>query len=347
MTREVETRFRIMRNGVIFGELYPAANSAPRLQMSDSAAIKTSLSGDFVEPEEIDWLSDEIQPVLIIDGVENPLGVFLPATVTPTETETSKIVKLTAYDRCWRVKDTYAESSVYFASGTNYITAIESLLTAAGIVLVVKTPTTATFPEAREDWQVGASYLDIVNELLEEISYNPLWFNSQGAAVLEPSSVPTAEHIEHTLDSTDVRSLLLPEISRETDIYSAPNVFLCICSSADKIAPLTATAENTNPQSPLSIMRRGRRIMKVVRVNNIANQTALNAYAEKLRNDSMMSGETIKVTTALLPGYGVADVTAIRYGDLSAICVEHEWEMELRVGGSMKHTLERVVANLG
>lgn len=344
MIRELEIRFRILRSGSFFGELHPVGS--PRLTMSDSAAIKTSLSGEFLIPEEIDWLSDEIQPVLVIDGEESPLGVFLPATVTPTETETTKSVKVTAYDRCWRVRDTYAESSVYFASGTNYLAAIESLLTAAGIVLTVKTPTAAAFPEAREDWQAGTSYLDIINELLSEISYNPLWFNSQGAAVLEPASVPAAENIEHTLDDTDVRSLLLPQITRETDVYSAPNVFLCICSSADKASVLTASAENTNPQSPLSIMRRGRRIVKVTRVNNIADQTALTAYAEKLRNESMLGGETIRVTTGLLPGFGVADVTAIRWGELSEICVEHAWEMELGVGGSMKHTLERVVVNL-
>ena len=61
----------------------------------------------------------------------------------------------------------------------------------------------------------------------------------------------------------------------------------------------------------------------------------------------MISGETIQVTTGLLPGFGVADVVALRYGDLFTTCIEHRWTMQLQVGGMMQHTLEKVVINLG
>lgn len=353
--RTVSFKYKLIRNGGEMGFLYPAAGSAPVIRMDDSAEIKTSLGGVFdvhaldVDGNEItpNWLTDEIQPVLEIDGVSSPLGVFLPATVTPEEKNGIQTLSIEAYDRCWRVRDTASETRVYFAAGTNYLDAVVQLLTAAGIALVVKTTTTATLTEARQDWDVGTSYLTIVNELLDEINYNPLWFNERGAAVLEPASTPTAGSIEHTLDASNVESLMLPQISRTTDVYRAPNVFLCVCSNADKSGPLVATAENTNPQSPLSIMRRGRRIMSVQRVNNIASQAELQAYANRLCNESVLTGETIRVSTALLPGFGVADVTAIHYGDLAAVCIERAWSMELRVGGSMQHTLERVVAQIG
>ena len=110
---------------------------------------------------------------------------------------------------------------------------------------------------------------------------------------------------------------------------------------------LLAKAENANPQSPLSIMRRGRRIVAVEHVDNIASQDELQAYANRLRNESMITAETFRVETGLLPGYGVADVTALHYGEFAAVCIERAWDMELRPGGSMNHTLERVVAALG
>ena len=201
--------------------------------------------------------------------------------------------------------------------------------------------------ERREDWDVGTSYLKIVNELLKEINYNPLWFDASGAAILEPASVPTAANIEHTLDASNVRSLLLPSLTRETDVYSSPNVWVCVCSNADKSGPMTATAENTNPQSPLSIPRRGRRIVRVVRVNNIASQAELQAYADRLRNESMIGGETVVVKTALLPGYGVLDVVGLHFGELNAVCLEQSFEMQLQPGGVMTHTLKKVVVNLG
>ena len=360
--RTVDFAYHVLRGGAFYGFLRAPEDGARRIRMNDAAEIKTSLSGVFSPVVEDvdgtalqpDWLSDEIQPVMILDGIEHRLGIYMPATVTPTETDGIRELQIEAYDRCWRVRDAYTQNSLYFAAGTNYLDAVEQLLTACGIALIVKTPTTQTFAEAREDWPVGTSTLKIVNQLLSEISYNPLWFNEAGAAVLEPAAVPTAEAIEHTLsdqpeDLTEGAAQIirmLPQIRRETDIYQAANVFVCVCSNADKSGALVATSRNTNPQSPLSVMRRGREIVKVVRVNNVADQAALQAYADRLRNESMLSGETIRVTTALQPGFGVADVTAIRYGELSAVCVEHAWTMELAPGGAMTHELERVVINL-
>ena len=351
-SRTIDFRYKVLRNGADYGFLQSV--SAPSIRCDNLAAIKMSFSGVFL-PEardafgnviSVDYLSDEIEPILIIDGVEHKLGVFLPATVTPSESAGAAQVQIEAFDRCWRVRDVYSEALTYFAEGTPYLTAIESLLTQAGITTVLATPTAAVLAEAREDWNIGTSYLTIVNDLLAEINYNPLWFNQDGVAILEPASVPTAANIEHTLDADNVESLIIPEISRQTDIYQAPNVFVAYCANPDKTGIWTATAENTNPQSPLSVQRRGRRIMKVERLDNIASEALLQDYVAQKRNNSMISGETINIQTALLPGYGVADVVALHYGEISAVCIDRAWSMNLTVGGTMNHTLERVVYNL-
>lgn len=346
--RTVSFRYVIVRDGADYTEIFPASGSAPSIRMNDGGKIKTSFSGSFADPgDAVNWLSDRIRPEMILDGVRCPLGIFLPASVKVQETATQRSVSVEAYDQCWILRDTKTESLQYFAAGTEYLAAVQSLLTAAGIPLVSVTPSSAVLPEAREDWNVGTSYLDIINQLLSEINYNPIWFDQNGLAILEPASTPTAANIEHTLDDTNVKSLILPNISRETDVYQAANVFVVVCSNADKEEGMVARAENTNPQSPLSIARRGRRIVKVTRVDNIADQNELQAYADRLRNESMISGETIQVTTGLLPGFGVADVVALRYGDLFTTCIEHRWTMQLQVGGMMQHTLEKVVINLG
>lgn len=352
--RTIDFRWKILRGGADYGFLHSAVQSAPTLMMRDDAEIKTSFSGLFAptatdidgKTVPVDWQSDELAPLLVIDGVEHPLGIYLPATVTPSKKDGVETVRVEAYDRCWRVRDNYAASMPYFAGGTPYITAIETLLISSGVENVFATPNTATLAEDRE-WDLGTSSLSIVNELLSEINYKPLWFNPLGAAVLEPAAVPLAQNIQHTLDADEVESLVLPTISRETDVYSAPNVFVVVCANPDKSGNMVAQAENTNPQSPLSIPRRGRRVVKFEQLRNIADQDELQAYAERLRNESMITGETIRVSTALLPGFGVADVVALHYGDLAAICIERAWTMELRVGGTMTHTLEKVVYNLG
>lgn len=348
MMRTINFRYVIVRNGADYMEIYPIEGSAPTIRMDDGGEIKTSLFGSFADPgDAVSWLSDRIRPEMIIDSVTYPLGIFLAASVRTQETETLKYVSIEAYDQCWILRDTKTESLQFFASGTEYLTAIQSLLTSAGITIINVTPSDMVLAEAREDWNIGTSYLTIINQLLSEINYKPIWFDQNGTAILEPASTPTAANIDHTLDDTNVTSLLLPKISTELDVYQAPNVFIVICSNPDKDAGMVAKAENTNPQSPLSIDRRGRRIVIVEQVDNIADQTELQAYADRLRNESMISGEVIEVTTGLLPGFGVADVVALRYGDIFTTCIEHSWSMQLQVGGSMQHTLEKVVINLG
>lgn len=363
MTQHESVRFKIMRNGAEYAEIFPDG-SAPTLKGSTSGEIKTSLKGTFMaaaknasgKTVEVDWLSDEIKPVLLRGGIEHPLGVLIPTTISTDRSATKDTISIEAYDRCWRVKDTRKETLAHFTQGTLYLTAIESLLTDAGISAILSTNTDLALTEDREDWDLAESNLTIANQLLGEINYNQVWFNSDGAAVLEPASTPSTENIEHVFTSrkTDPRNQreieiinILPELSRQTDFYSTPNVFLCICSNPDKSGAMVATAENNNPQSPLSIPRRGRRIVKVARVNNIASQAELQNYADRMASDSLLTGETITVSTALQPGFGIGDIVAIDYGDIVSVCVEKSWTMELKPGGKMKHELERVVLNFG
>lgn len=346
MIRTLDVDIQVIRNGAFFDHLYPKEGGAPRLRMNSSSNIPTSLSGDYALNRSINWLTDELQPVLIIDGVEHKLGRYLPATVQELTAPAPAFVHVEAYDRCWRCRDNYTTTMLYFAAGTNYLTAVQQLLVACGIEVILMTPTAETLTEGRQDWPIGTSYLAIINQLLQEINYKRLWFSSEGAAILEPVATPSAARIQHSFDSENVQSLMVPQLQRLQDIYSAPNVFICICSNPDKSGPLMATAENSNPQSPISIPRRGRRIATVVNVDNVANQTALQAYANRLLFDSMTGAETISVATALLPGFGVEDVVALHYDDEAAICVETAWDMELRPGGTMSHTLRKVVYNL-
>lgn len=347
MNRTLETRFVVVRNGGDFAPIYALEGRSPTIRMDDSGEIKTSLSATFAAGSGINWLTDQIRAELVIDGVTSTLGYFLPASVREVENETTAYVEVEAYDRCWQVQTCRTEELLHLDAGEYYQNIIEQLLAAAGIGLISAVETDAVLAEDREDWQIGTSYLTIVNQLLGEINYKELWFDNSGAARLEPAAVPTAQMISHTYDASNVKSLLLPALSRETDLYSAPNVFLVICSNADKEGPMVATSVNDNPQSPLSTVARGRRIVQQVRVNNIEDETALQAYADRLRNDSMIRGETIQITTALLPGYGVDDVAGITWGDLTALAVEKAWSMTLAVGGEMQHTLERVVIALG
>lgn len=362
MIRSEEIRYKMLRRGVEYGEIFAA--DAGTIRMNGKGEIKQSLQGTFFPyavdsrgtRTEINWISDEIKPYLVINGQEHPLGVFLPATVTPTTDRGKTTLQVEAYDRCWMARDNLIENRMYFAEGTKYITALETLLASCGIAAVGITDTDSTLSTARDDWEPGTSYLSIINGLLKEISYKELWFDADGIAIVEPESVPTAKRIMHRFTDTkpDPRNEkevgminAYPVISKTTDIYQKPNVIVCICSSPDRTGDMKATATNQNPESPLSIQRRGRTITKFEKVDNIPSQEALQEYADHRMMENMVTGEIISIQTPLMPGFGVNDICSVKFGETAGVCIEREWEMQLAPGGTMSHKLERVVVNFG
>ncbi len=353
MNRKISFRFELLRGGAYYALLRADMSKTPTINMDDSAAIKMSFSGTFApyaenvngDPLPVNWLSDEIRPIMIIDGVDYPLGVYLVAKAEETQNMHTRRVTLQAFDRGLQVRDTKAETAIYWPSGTLYLDAVEQLLSAAGISTVLKTPSTAALSEARE-WPVGESYLDVVNELLSEINYKGLWFNESGAAILEPVVVPDATYAQNEFDMADANSMVTPEYSITSDIYERANVFLVYCANPDKTGNMIATAVNDNPQSPLSTVRRGRRIVRAEKVDNIESQNALEKYAQWLRDKSLMTGEIVSLTTGLRPGFGVAQAVSIKDWDGVSTGVEHAFTMPLQVGGKMSHTVERIVYSL-
>lgn len=368
-TRKMSFRYNLLRGGGFYALLRAAQDSAPHIRMQENGQIKMSFSGTFSavavdvdgRPMEIDWLSDEIQPVMILDGVEHPLGVYIPTTFTQSE-GVAVTVSVEAYDRAQRVLDTNSAGLLYWPAGTKYLDAVEQLLSAAGITTVFKTDTDAVFGEDREDWDAGTPFLTVVNDLLREINYKDLWFNSDGAAMLEPAAVPEASQIRHILSDKDPETLVLPGVSRGSDYFNTPNVFEVYVANPEKSGLMRAVAINDNPQSPLSTVRRGRDIVQVTKLDNIADQAALQAYAERQRNDSLITGETVTVSTGLQPDWGVGDVVALHTSPhtstlysaegrietvtapgMDAICLSRSFDMELKAGGTMRHTLDRVV----
>lgn len=158
MIRHISARVDILRDGVRCGSL-PFPQSSPPSVMADSAsAIKTSLAGVFLHTGEIDYLNDELQPVLIIDGVETPIGVFVPGTVTTSSKGYgADLDRVEAYDRGVKLQQAKTETLLHWSAGTKYLDAVKQLLVSAGIGMVMETPSSLALTTDREDWAIGVT----------------------------------------------------------------------------------------------------------------------------------------------------------------------------------------------
>lgn len=338
--REIGARVDILRNGATYGEL--AFVEPPRIDASADADIFISMSGRFLYRGDVNWMSDELRPVLTIDGADAPLATLEIATKQDEYTEQgAHYVRLTCYDRALLVQQTKAEHTVFFAAGTLYLAAVTQLLTAAGIALVIRTDSAAALSTDRE-WQIGEDYLSIINGLLSEINYEPLWFDASGAAVLQPASDPDPSRIAHRYDRGKF-SILRPGVRASLDAFAAPNVFVVLCSNPELEEPLVARAENNNPLSSLSILRRGRRITGVFNVDNTPGQAELDAYARRLASESMLRSETVTISTGADGAHGRLDVVSLDHPELGGIFSETGWSMELQAGAAVSRTLRRMI----
>lgn len=344
MTRNVTYRIKGLRNGAYLTDLHWPDDSPPNIIMRANGELKSSISGTFLPDDSFNWLRDELQPYIIIDGEEHSLGIFRPTTMSAGEKSFVRRVTATAYDRAWLCKAQKTETLLHLSAGAAYIDQIKKLLVHCGIINVLADTSAAVLPADREDWQIGTSYLTIINDLLTEIGFNPLWFDAEGFAHLERYAAPRAEAIKRTYSAQRGMQMLpmLRDYSEETDIFNAPNVFVCICDNADRSAVLTATAENASFGAK-SILQRGMRIAQVEKVKQIADQASLQAYADKLRDENLMGTREVSISVPSEAGHGVGDVIAIDHPEIGGIYQETGWRLTLAAGQAMKITAKRAV----
>lgn len=120
-----------------------------------------------------------------------------------------------------------------------------------------------------------------------------------------------------------------------------------IVSSADLDAELRAMAENVNPTSPLSIMRRGRRIVSVETVEGIASQAALETHVKNRMLLSMMGAASYTFTTCgdVEQPHRLND-SILMMRDGIGLLEEQEWALDCVPGGQMTHTAKKVYYNI-
>lgn len=348
--RTVATRFDVIRGGVKYCEL--AARGAPVVRMIMDAAVKGTLNGSFdVVPigmrdnpnPQVDFLSDAIKPYLILDGEEYPLGEYLAATVYANHRSGADYYEVEAYDYGLVLQQHTTESRASFAANNKYTDIVQAILLDAGFERIICIDSDAVLPAAREDWEIGTPYINVINDLLREINYKTIWFDSDGNAHIEPYVAASAANIKHTYASGEY-SIIKADTVAVLDTYTAYNVFIAQVQNPDLPEPLTAAAVNDDPESPLSTLRRGRRIVAPpVRLDSIASQEALQEYVDYLKFESMKSYETASFETAKAPVHGAGDVIALQHEALNGIYEETEWSITLDVYGQMTHKARKVV----
>ena len=335
----ISFRVDLLRQHVRIGTARCTAVSVTFRKKADVCrGIKATVSADSFRMSPgvlFDMFSDRIRPVLIIDGQEYYLGVFMTIAAPKTLSDTGSQLEIEGYDETMILKQAAYTERTNYPAGTKYLTIINSILTSCGFSQVIEVDSDAVLP-ADVEIEPGKTYLETINYFLDGINYQHVHADSAGRILLQPNTEKTtADHVY-----SDTNGMIVPPISHTTDIYNLPNVLVGVASGPDR-EPLSYVKENTDLNSQISIPKRGYKVVKIYDVNNVADQATLEAYIDQKYLDASQITETVNIETALEGGHEYGDTVHVKTKLISGLFNEVEWSIDSK--GKMKHTLERKV----
>lgn len=316
-----------------------------RIYSNTEANIQRSASLTLIEENDIDFASDRIRPYMKLKTEKGvltyPLGIFLMSS--PARRSVGGAINRTVecYDKIQILEDDRFDSRYTIPKNTAYTAAVASIVSSAGIVMSDITPSVLETSTTIE-FAIGTSKLRACNDLLAAINYYPLYADSFGYIRSKPYELPTARTVD-AFYATNKTSIIQPGAQEELDIFNAPNKIVRYLENAER-GYIIASVTNDDPNSKLSTVNRGRTIVDVEAVADIANQSSLDAYVARIMAEKKVY-QRITFETLNMPNHEYLDCLYVDNSELDVAgkYIETAWEMDLRPGGKMKHLCRKAV----
>lgn len=347
--REIKFRYDLLNKyEVKIGELL-ATDSGNSINFNSLSDIKRTGVFNIKETEinQVDWLNDRVQPVFLLkmpDGnfIEWSLGMFLLSSPTRKDNNGGIWREVETYDGNAILKEDKFDNNYRISAGTKYVDAITTIINSAGIRKVNITDHSGVISTDKE-FEIGATKLEAINQLLSEINYTSLWVDTWGYFTSKPYILPSERETEYSY-VTDESSITFDGAINELDLFNVPNKWVVTMSNPEK-TPLTSVYVNDLSTLKTSTTSRGRVIVDFRQVDDILDQATLDAYTKRIAYNASQIYEKVKFETALMPHHTFMDTLFIEYKDLgiSSKFIETEWSIDLQAGGKMSHSVRKVI----
>lgn len=274
---------------------------------------------------------------------EYPLGAFFMSSPTRRDVNNVVIRDIEAYDLSLILSEDKLTERYTLTKGSNYVEEIKRLLDNIGLIkYIIESPDIVTTRRDIE-YEPGTSLLTVINDMLGQIGNTPIYMDNMGVMRSYKYVNPSERRPSKWYDDSK-GSVVLVGSEEELDIFNVPNVFTVTVSNPDE-PPIVRTVVNDDPSNALSTIRRGRRIVDFRTIEDMSNEESLERYVMRIANEANTQYGTIKFRTPIVLGHWYGEVVRFEYGPLNieGNFLESGWEMDLKVGGEMVHTLRKVV----
>lgn len=372
LNQTVPSRLRIQRRDLDFrfiDELSQAtiASAIPTLTLNNRNAVLRVVRGlELLErslPGNFDPTSDNIAIIeerwIAGDWRDFPLGMFrLELGDTRTSRDGQPVIECEAYDLATILTESGPSATYLIAQGTNYGTAIETILTLNGLASDLA-PVTATLP-VDQRWAAypETTWWQVIHDLADGINYRTPWPNMQGRFVWSPKDVdPSQASANVTItDEQEPRMIADTEYRKRQRAGTIANRSVVLIDDPfHPDFPYRTFSENADPTSPVSTASRPERLIEVrwdtmpVSSRCILDETTADLIAETVLRDEAAQYQTATLTTLPDPRRGAHEYYRLTVTEKDGTYIEQgtlwrvvSWHRELVPGGRHTHELERV-----
>ena len=226
--------------------------------------------------------------------------------------------------------DTPVLIGTYIARGVDAGNAMKSLLAAtpAPVDIAKGTP-------ALEDYIVAEdneTSLSLLEKVLDAIGWH-MYIEGDGTITIRPQDEEPA-----AVFAPGGTNVLEKTLSKARDWFKAPNVYRV--SSGNVVAE----AVDSDPNSPLSTVSRGRQVVKTERDVTLGSDEGLAEYAKRKLAEAQQIAETADYTRRFVPTVHVGDAVKINYDRLQGTYKVVSQTINIAHNGQTQEQVERISA---
>lgn len=259
----------------------------------------------------LDWGWAVVKPwITMSDGVRTArfnLGAYFTNTPKRSRKEQPPTYDVTGYDILYAL-DTLVGDSYSVGKFNRILDRVEEILIARGYTkyIIDQSRADAVCPDNRV-WQIGdnATWLTVVNDLLQMIGYQGVWSDWDGRLRCQPYQRPIDRPYEWYLSADEWTSILGAESEIEYDFHDAPNRWVGVRSNNIEDAPPVegdGIVTLTNDSDGITSIEARRGLIITKRVDfEVASQADLIVQVIATADADASIPTTITTTTGTMP----------------------------------------------
>lgn len=282
-------------------------------------AIKGQGSLNVKQTDDGDLLNVLIRPVLTLDGVDSPFGLWVPSFpkksfVSSGWTGTVDLVSMEAllsYTSAASVVNTDDSITVTIDAGTVLTDWITAFLTRMGFTQFA-VQASSTTNDAPLSWTQGETALQVLNSVLQDsLGYSSIYSDMSGTLRCDPYVLPQDRPESFTGRrpfDVDGNPRFLTAFDFTDNAPNVPNQVRAVGQPVGWLPGQTAVSVNNDPSSPYSVASRGFVVEKIYSNVSALSQDAVQAYAHQQLLNLSKDGRKAEVKLLHLPGLALNQV---------------------------------------